>query len=865
MSTDLRVEQITISVSLAPDADDVAEGLFGPRSAWSLQVGPAVGAWYAANGPLTAREPLVDSDSVEFLLKFENNSNLDRPENRVDASVPALLRDLDAAAQTVMRQTQAAPPAGATTYEQLGNRALSANLFQDPEALAELLRRPSTAEAAIQAIARRVHRVAVLDALGRVIGQGLGVADKDLRSQHVSLTLRPLVGGAWRLGSPADPTQPYIPRLARHAYAQLDTAMVEWDVDTARTYGPGFTGAQRRSFGWDVVFGRAVRRGAEPVGDCFPFSKSPDGNVQKYLQRIHNGDKLRATREADSWIPWVLAYARSVGIPRRRIVATLATAQPVRFSSLQQMQDNAYASWQRRGTLDSDSSTWPWKLSSQHLLDRLLNGMSPHPPFVVLEQSTTTQAQPAGADSAASDAEPSLQGRFVWTFTWSAADGTHTYTQDGVFERGVRDAPGRMPDLEVWTHSVPLTKSSSGVYSTTKTLVIDRIRVRFPGETDFQDLKPPITEGADVPAADRFVTQWEFAKWFVRQAILATGQIDWHMARGHIYMEQLCAVLCGQLRGVDGGQDHPLLKVLWPFLRSADEINAFGDLTLLSEQGVLSRGACMAQAGTIRRMRLQRASWHWTAGPARTHALAPGDRFGKWSHCAWAATLKWAQDEVTEAVLGELVCTADCTPERDTPRGAALRKALQTLEQAHYDRTDNGLPVAEQSWWRTSGTAPAGAASSPVSAPYQAPKTLEDWQRFAAHIVYTATFLHSWVGGGQFTDMGSVFAASSGHRWRRLPTPKGKDAQEKAEWAKQEWSERGPLPAHGGFLVSLSELIGLQRWGAMADRAVRDNEGLHEASVETFWNRYFKDLGTSLDPKARERLHPNSVRSRINI
>jgi hypothetical protein len=73
--------------------------------------------------------------------------------------------------------------------------------------------------------------------------------------------------------------------------------------------------------------------------------------------------------------------------------------------------------------------------------------------------------------------------------------------------------------------------------------------------------------------------------------------------------------------------------------------------------------------------------------------------------------------------------------------------------------------------------------------------------------VWSATFLHAWVGRAQWTDGGSPLLAPLGTRWTGAPTSSGPAA----------WASGGPLPAHAGLQCALAEVLVAPRWGMLAD------------------------------------------------
>lgn len=712
-----------------------------------------------------------------------------------------------------------------------------------------------------------IHRLVLYDALGRAYAHGLVPLSHP--TPTVSFVGSPRVrGGPWSLGAPPSSGDPYIPRIELHARKQRTTSLVMWEVDTGRTrharLGAGWS---RGSFGWDVVFGRAMVRTDPPMSPKERLANSGTSvPLGDFDQSLHIVDKLRSTRQADSWVPWVLSFGRSVGIPRLRIVDTIDGPGPVAFSSLDAMQQDVLASWRKRQVRPG---TDPWSLSAPALLDRLLNGMCPHRPWLETrtskgppEPNSTNpfpdrrtvscpgdeprQAQrPAETDSGTppartAPAAPTVErewGRLVWTFTWTGDGATPRFEQDGITHYGrspLVTELARMPDITVYSSWMvrngakgpadPMLLPVEDTVATIERIVLEWPEVRRPGldgqpevihaATKVDEHNPGPMENTHTvrkPTASEFTTKWSYAKWFVRQALLLSGQLDWHLARGHIFVEQLAADLCGELRGLhdpNGGPpvDHPFLAKLWPFLRTADEINAFGDLTLLTPRGIPAAGSCLSFPSVVARMRMMRASWHWRRDlsamrPDNGRSLTPDDHFAAWARAAWEACHEWSKGAITAGDVSDLVFQENSP--NGQPRRDAVLAALRTTQRAH------AASAADQPhWWSGTGDPPLGMnAAADVSVDFTSLETLSDWRAFAAHLVFTITFVHSWVGSAQLDDMGNVFVASLGHLWPTMPGTSSTPADD--------WATQGPPVEHAGFGVALAELIGRHGWGRM--------------------------------------------------
>ncbi len=703
-----------------------------------------------------------------------------------------------------------------------------------------------THNAALHRFLGRVVAIAVFDNTPRLYWEGIGIKEETDSEGHANVHMEALhteIGGPWRLGLQHAPG---IPRMCLHADKQATTSMVLWEIDTGRTRSRTVgTGLIRQSYGWDVAFGAAARRHVVPYRGTFPPRvREPLGD---WTRRMHNRDKLAAAKATDSWIPWVLAYAHSVGISQGRIVDTLSVPTRKRFSSLAALQTEALDSWKKRKVLPEN---YNWRMGDQDLIDRLLNGMCPHPPAVE-----------TGADGNA---------RLVWRFTWQneAGDPAQTGIHHLDYDPAELEA-ARMPDITVFSTWAVLSSQDDGpLLLGDAPLLPSEIHLQWPGQEPTVVPRPAqdASHSPTTPSAGDFTNAWEFAKWFVRQAILVSGQIDWHLGRCHVFMEQICATLCANLRSIrwteQQGADHPLLNHLWPFIRSADEINAFGDLTLLSRDGILSTATCLAPEAVVLRMRRQRATWNWATYTHRLRKdgrpLCKEDDFGAWSAAAMKACHAWAS-HIPDADLADLCGTS---------LGDSVSGALAKLQKDHVGQTEK-----PQSWWGSGGRDPT-TDDSPVDLTVPTLRTKDDWRELAAFLVYVSSFLHAWVGGAQMADMGNVYVASVGHRWNALPTnaPSFFAATDTRKWAQDEWEARGPLPDHAGFAVALAELIGTQDWGRLV-YAESEKETFRDTSTPTIDETpqigallaEYRAHISSVPASARRRFPIEKLRSRINI
>lgn len=603
-------------------------------------------------------------------------------------------------------------------------------------------------------------------------------------------------------------------RIPRHFRASTLTGpAVERQVDTgkrSRWLGPWSGGA-----GWRSFFSVAVAKRRKPIdlereasfGPLAQYiGQNADGTTRFNAMLMEQGlltEALGPAHQGDHpWLWEIVRFAQATGIPRRSIDNGAGQVDNTEPAAVQVAQDLANTGWIARGIVDDGGLQDAKRTDDTDLLNRLIGGLCPHEPHVVSANG---------------------HRHLVWAFAWHG-DGAERLEQDGVWlAPGGASSAGRMPDLEVWSTAVePL----AGPVRFTHPAGLCCIRVRWPGAAWV-----PLTPSAGATGAPDSVHPWDHAKRLVRQAMLVAGQIDWHVARGHFYVEQLCVALCSHLRSDnralwDDG-DHPLLALLWPFIRSADQMNRFGEETLFTGSGLLSAATSLSREGTTGRLRRQLVSWGWHnfEPPA---PLTPEDRFRKAGRVVWDAIGAFVADSDLELdALGA-----------GQPLGDAVRHTLQRLVETMSDGVGPAAP-----WWSTGGDPPVGwpldpdVATERVAAPVALttartpPVAPASWKALAQHAIWCATFLHDWIGGSQFHDGSQVLRAPLGLQWDRMPR------------GGESLATHGPPPAHAGLQLALSELIGRHRWGELGKADVEREPGSHAAAYAVLVGH----IGAALD------------------
>jgi hypothetical protein len=184
-----------------------------------------------------------------------------------------------------------------------------------------------------------------------------------------------------------------------------------------------------------------------------------------------------------------------------------------------------------------------------------------------------------------------------------------------------------------------------------------------------------------------------------------------------------------------------------------------------------------------------------TATPAPRTPLCPQDRFALWAQLTRDATAAWAEITLPDDVLSDDArarLAAAVTAGLPQPPVGGSTTPAQPKAACPGDR-------APGERWLDRSTAPR---------PKKLPTDAAGWRALLAHAVWSATFLHAWVGRAQWTDGGSPLLAPLGTRWTAPPANEDPAA---------EWAAHGPVPAHAGLQCALAEVLVAPRWGMLAD------------------------------------------------
>lgn len=433
----------------------------------------------------------------------------------------------------------------------------------------------------------------------------------------------------------------------------------------------------------------------------------------------------------------------------------------------------------------------PRSRSDRALVCELLNGI--HPSYLL---------------KGAGDAE------YFVEFDWSglrAADDPQT------IEAAVPE-PYLLPDVRVRLKGVGA--SSKGAKH--QRMRLAAILLRWPGG-EWESHKPPQGHDEDDETVD--FSEWGHVKRVVRMNALLAGETDMHLARAHLATEQYLLALKKA-----AGPDDALSKLLLPHLRSVDQINNYGNLIILGEHSVLTRGTGLGVAGLRKRLERQLGGVDWHNWQPRI-ALCDDHHFAVAGQAYWDALMPYVRAHFEKSQPGKWTIPNFFTYlSYNSPSFAEYggRPITGFVDANEISAPDDGRPLN-----RHGGSAAMHKGT-----------TTEDLVVASAHAIYHATFFHSWVGGRQHHVGGELRFAPLGVRSRTAPR------------SAAEWEQFGPRPEHAGMQLLLSEVLSKTEWGYV----FRNDEPAADVP-----DAFREAIAGAYGPLSKSGFQLNDLRARINI
>jgi hypothetical protein len=295
------------------------------------------------------------------------------------------------------------------------------------------------------------------------------------------------------------------------------------------------------------------------------------------------------------------------------------------------------------------------------------------------------------------------------------------------------------------------------------------------------------------PGSGRY---WTYAKHVFRCAWLLAGETDYHLARCHLLAEQYLAALrtCvetgyspreGAYQAAPANTQHPFWRLLEPFLRDVDRINAFGDALVIGPTGVVSAMSALASSAVASRVEHQLAGLDWKGFRPRG-AVCPTHRFALAANIYWDTIHQYVAKEVSDNWHVYLADWAPIKRFSDALTGRSPR-------YKPYGGDDNPA-----TWHDTREMASPRAADQP-SMSLIGDQNQDDVVQLATHAIYHATFMHSWINDRQWDDCADPYFTSFGLMSRRPPEPD----ETPEHWLR----EALPLVKHAAFQRALMTML----------------------------------------------------------
>ncbi len=290
--------------------------------------------------------------------------------------------------------------------------------------------------------------------------------------------------------------------------------------------------------------------------------------------------------------------------------------------------------------------------------------------------------------------------------------------------------------------------------------------------------------------------RWRYAKHVFRCAWSFAGQTDVHLTRGHLLSEQYLAALRvavedgdapqeGFYRPRDASEQHPLWRLLHPFLREVDRINAFGDSLVIGPTGVLPVLSALSSQGAAARLSDQLSGLDWKGFQPR-EPVDPTHRFAHVANLYWAVLSEYVTAEVEREWA-----------EYEAQWEAVDRFSRTLTERSLPHRPYGGVPATEE-YWHDVGELSTRTTGEPAMSRVRA-KNKADVIALATHAIYHATFFHSWVNDRQWEDCADPAFCSFALMTRREPGPD----EAFSAWLLEAW----PLVKHAAFQKALMTVL----------------------------------------------------------
>jgi hypothetical protein len=319
------------------------------------------------------------------------------------------------------------------------------------------------------------------------------------------------------------------------------------------------------------------------------------------------------------------------------------------------------------------------------------------------------------------------------------------------------------------------------------------VQLREPsGHAPFSPLRDP--EVLTPKDGDR----WQQAKRIFRVAHFLAGEIDGHLARGHLDVEQYAVAAFRNLR------KSPLTRLLFPHLKEVASINAQGAWLVFGDTGYVPRASALTPRSVDRRFFDQMSEIDWY-GFRPLPPVTEGHVYAKVENLYWevltehidgffdqqkaAITQHWSEILAFSWDLVEhsVPCAAPLATELSKALGSAPRlprREVHGVVRALHPVTESREPEA---------------------------RDLENLKQLCRYVIFRATLWHTWLNDLQYEDGGDVAYGSLGLR--------------NGSWGPESDERIAPTPLDATDQVYLTQFLSGTKYGFIMRNEDRDVPG----------------------------------------
>lgn len=460
---------------------------------------------------------------------------------------------------------------------------------------------------------------------------------------------------------------------------------------------------------------------------------------------------------------------------------TILEGKPEQYTTTREVQSAFWRIWSDVLSANANYLTRDRRRDTAALIDRLLNGICP----------AVFQTVAGSSD---------LVVKFEW--------------------------PDPPQDKKYWTPSVEARFATD-----TKAITLKQIAYRWPSE-QWTPVYP--TDQSD----DCDANSWGYAKRLLRICLLLSGEIDCHVARGHLLAEQYLLALKQAEKAT--GTENPLSDLLLPHIEAVADINNYGNPTIFAETTILCRASGLGYKEYNQRLARQLGMLDWKYWEPRL-PVCEGHRYARLAVVYWEVVRQHVDAVFTIALIDQLKAFR--------PNIKAFSDRLQDLCQPvpdDFDAFADSLRPGDRSEFTRKPQKSKSVSEINVS---NDDDMVRDLKQICRYIIFHATFYHGWINDQQIVDGGDVFAASFGLRDRK-PMQR--------EQGYETWNEgASPLPEDASFQLFLADSLSMTKFGYVIDNEIKDDMIGKLATLLNDAKGIFQIADPSFDIK--------TIRSCINI